>query len=44
MTWTIGPVLTFDPKAERFTGDNADAANKLIRRDYRAPFVVPENV
>jgi predicted dehydrogenase len=44
MTWTIGPELTFDPKAERFTGDNAEAANKLLTRDYRAPFVVPEIV
>jgi hypothetical protein len=43
-TWVIGPVLTFDPKAERFSGDRADEANKLLRRDYRAPFVVPENV
>jgi len=44
MSWVIGPELTFDPAAERFTGDHAEAANKLLRRDYRAPFVVPENV
>jgi predicted dehydrogenase len=44
MTWVIGPELTFDPAAERFTGENAEAANKLLRRDYRAPFVVPETV
>lgn len=44
MTWTIGPVLTFDPKTEKFTGDQAEAANKLLTREYRAPFVVPENV
>ena len=44
MTYTIGPVLTFDPKTERFTGERADEANKLLRRDYRAPFVVPETV
>ena len=43
-TYVIGPVLTFDPKAERFTGERADEANKLLRREYRAPFVVPENV
>ena len=45
-TYTIGPVLTFDPAAERFTGNDEQtaAANKLLRRDYRAPFVVPENV
>jgi predicted dehydrogenase len=44
MTYTIGPVLSFDPATERFTGENAEAANKLLRRDYRAPFVVPEAV
>jgi hypothetical protein len=37
-------VLSFDPKAERFTGERAEEANKLLRRDYRAPFVVPETV
>jgi len=44
MTWVIGPELTFDPAAERFTGERAEAANKLLRRDYRAPYVVPETV
>jgi len=44
MTWVIGPELTFDPATERFTGQNADAANKMLRREYRAPFVVPESV
>jgi predicted dehydrogenase len=43
-TYTIGPVLTFDPASERFTGDRADEANKLITRDYRPPFVVPQSV
>jgi predicted dehydrogenase len=43
-TYVIGPALTFDPKSERFTGDNAEAANKLLRRDYREPFVVRETV
>ena len=43
-TWTIGPVLTFDPATEKFTGDNAAAANALITREYRKPFVVPETV
>jgi hypothetical protein len=36
-----GPVLTFDPEKETFPGN--DAACKLLRRDYRPPFVVPEN-
>jgi hypothetical protein len=43
-TYTVGPVLTFDPATEKFTGENAAAANKLLTREYRAPFVVPESV
>jgi hypothetical protein len=42
--YTIGPTLTFDPATERFTGDHAEAANKLLTRDYRAPFIVSETV
>ena len=34
----------FDGEAERFTGANSDAANALLTRDYRKPFVVPEKV
>ena len=30
------------PRKGRFVGDFADAANKLSRRQYREPFVVPE--
>jgi predicted dehydrogenase len=39
---TIGKSLTFDPAKEKFVND--DAANKLITRVYRPPFVVPESV
>ena len=39
---TLGPVLQMDPKTERFI-DN-DAANKLLTREYREPFVVPAEV
>jgi predicted dehydrogenase len=39
---TLGPWVTLDPKHGRFIGDFADAANKLSRREYRKPFVVPE--
>jgi hypothetical protein len=39
---TIGPILKMDPKTERFI-DNAQA-NAMLTRDYRKPFVVPENV
>jgi predicted dehydrogenase len=36
----VGPLLSFDPQTEKFVGN--DAANKLITREYRKPFVVPE--
>jgi predicted dehydrogenase len=39
---TLGPWVTFDPKQEQFVGAFADQANGLSRRDYRAPYVVPE--
>jgi predicted dehydrogenase len=37
---TLGPVLNFDPKTEKAVGN--EAAAKLLTREYRAPFVVPE--
>jgi len=37
---SLGPSLAFDPVRERFI-DN-DAANRLLRRTDRKPFVVPE--
>lgn len=37
---TLGPTLQFDPKTEKAIGN--DAAAKLLTREYRAPFVVPE--
>jgi predicted dehydrogenase len=40
----LGPWVTFDPEQERFTGPHAGDANRLIRRDYRKPFVVPAMV
>jgi predicted dehydrogenase len=39
---TFGEYLKFDPAAEKFI-DNKDA-DKLLTREYRAPFIVPENV
>lgn len=39
---TLGQPLTIDPKAERFTGSGSRAANKLLTRNYRAPFAVPQ--
>jgi predicted dehydrogenase len=38
----LGRSLAFDPKTERFVGD--EEANALLARKYRAPFVVPETV
>lgn len=38
----LGPVLKMDPATERFT--NNAQANALLRREYRKPFVVPEQV
>ena len=37
---TLGEFLTMDPKTEKFTG-NAEA-DKLLTREYRAPYIVPE--
>jgi predicted dehydrogenase len=39
---TIGQGLRMDPVKERFPGNAA--ANKLLTREYREPFVVPEHV
>ena len=39
---TLGAWLKLDVTAERFVGH--EAANELLRREYRPPFVVPEKV
>ncbi len=39
---TLGTPLRLNPETEQFT-DNP-AANKMLTREYRAPFVVPEQV
>jgi len=38
----VGRFLEFDGSSESFVGDAE--ANKLLRRDYRKPFVVPDTV
>ena len=40
----LGANLTIDQGAQKFIGDHAEAANKLLKRDYRKPFEIPENV
>jgi len=40
----LGPWLEIDTDNERFIGDFHEEANKLLRRQYREPFVVPEQV
>ncbi|HEY5551844.1 MAG TPA: Gfo/Idh/MocA family oxidoreductase [Opitutaceae bacterium] len=39
---TLGVPLAIDPSAERFTDPRAADANKLLTREYRAPFTVPQ--
>ncbi len=39
--YTVGPWLTFDPKTERFTGERADEANKLVRDPRNEEFDIP---
>jgi predicted dehydrogenase len=41
-TYQLGPMLKFNPKTEKFSG-NAKA-NALLTRPYRKPFIVPEKV
>lgn len=37
---TLGPKLAL--KGEEFVGDHAAEANKMLTRDYRAPYIVPK--
>ncbi len=40
----LGPWLEIDAEQERFVGEFSEQANAHLRRSYRAPFVVPEQV
>jgi len=35
---------TIDPQAERFEGTLSQSANMMLSRNYRAPFIVPDEV
>lgn len=39
---TLGSWVTLDTEREVFVSDHAEQANALSRKEYRAPFVVPE--
>lgn len=39
---TMGVLLTLESGAERFAGATATQANAMLKRDYRAGFVVPQ--
>lgn len=39
---TLGEFLKMDPKTEKFVGNAA--ADKMLTREYRAPYIVPEKV
>ena len=41
---TMGPMLTMDSDKEQFVGDYSEWANMYVKRNYRQPFVVPEQV
>ncbi|MFK7766837.1 MAG: Gfo/Idh/MocA family protein [Mariniblastus sp.] len=38
----LSPMLEMNPEEEKFVGDNADVANKLLKREYRKGYEVPE--
>lgn len=38
----LGPVLEVDVEREVFVGQHAALANKYLKREYRAPYIVPE--
>ncbi len=42
ISYRLGRSLDFDPVAQRFPRD--EEANRMLKREYRAPFVVPEKV
>jgi predicted dehydrogenase len=43
-TIRMGPWLTMDPEKERFTGKYAEQANNYVKREYREPYVIRDQV
>jgi Oxidoreductase family, NAD-binding Rossmann fold len=41
---TMGPTLTMDAEKERYVDEYSDWGNMYIKRNYREPFVVPDEV
>lgn len=39
---SLSPILKFDVQTGKFTGEGAEKANSFLKREYRAPYVVPE--
>lgn len=42
ISYRLGRTLEFDPETMKFKND--EQANQMLKREYRAPFVVPEKV
>jgi hypothetical protein len=42
ISYRVGRTVNFDPKTMTITGDSE--ASKMMTRDYRKPYVVPEKV
>ena len=42
--FTIGPTLNWNSRSEKFDNEYGDWANMLLSRNYREPFVIPEEV
>ena len=42
IAYRLNRVLTFDPNSETFVNDQE--ADKMLTRDYRTPFIVPDKV
>jgi hypothetical protein len=38
----LSPILEFNPEKGIFSGAGAEKANSFLKREYRAPYVVPE--